>query len=125
MQIVIHKGTKEIGGTCIQLSTTNSTILLDLGMPLSKDSEFINYSEIKTDAVIISHPHQDHYGLINSIDSSIPVYIGEVGKHLINSTLMFFGKELHTNNFKSIKRDQAFQIGDFKITPYLVVSFSY
>jgi len=120
MQIIIHKGTKEIGGTCIQLSTTNSTVLLDLGMPLSEESTFINYSKIKTDAVIISHPHQDHYGLIDSIDSSIPVYIGEVGKHLINSTLMFFGKKLHSNNFKPIKKDQPFQIGDFKITPYLV-----
>ena len=116
MQIVIHKGTKEIGGTCIQLSTTNSTILLDLGMPLSKDSEFINYSEIKTDAVIISHPHQDHYGLINSIDSSIPVYIGEVGKHLINSGIrILWWKRAYKSPFSK------FLISVEKSTPKLSV----
>lgn len=120
MKIIIHKGTKEIGGTCIQLSTEKTTLLVDIGMPLSKKSTHIDYNKIKTDAILISHPHQDHYGLINTIDTSTPIYIGDVGKHLINATLMFLGKELHLNNFHSIKRDIPFVIGDFTITPYLV-----
>ena len=38
MKLVIHKGAREIGGTCIQLSDQGTTILLDLGLPLKKDS---------------------------------------------------------------------------------------
>jgi ribonuclease J len=30
----IHKGTKEIGGSCVEVRTESTRILLDLGMPL-------------------------------------------------------------------------------------------
>lgn len=120
MKILIHRGSKEIGGTCIQLSSEKTTILLDLGMPLSKTSKEINLSNIKPDAVLISHPHQDHFGLIDTIDPSIPVYIGELGKHLIDATRMLLGKELNSNKFSYFKSWQPFQVGDFIIKPYLV-----
>ncbi len=119
MNILIHKGTNEIGGTCIQLSTNTTTILLDIGAPLNSESQYVDYSRINPDAILISHPHQDHYGLINTIDSSIPIYIGEVGKNLINATSMFIGKELYSNNFHPIIRDESFSIGDIVITPFL------
>jgi len=120
MKIIIHKGTNEIGGTCIQLSSNKATILLDIGAPLTKESKYVDYSNLNPDAIIISHPHQDHYGLINTIDSKIPIYIGEVGKNLINATSMFLNKELFQNNFFPINRDKSFSIGDIDITPYLV-----
>jgi len=120
MKILIHRGSKEIGGTCIQLSTNKTTILLDLGLPLSKTCKEINLSNIKIDAVLISHPHQDHFGLIDTINPSIPVYIGELGKHLIDATRMLLGKELNNNNFSYFKSWQSFQIGDFTVKPYLV-----
>lgn len=34
MQLIIHRGTQEIGGSCVELKTTNSRILFDFGMPL-------------------------------------------------------------------------------------------
>ncbi len=120
MNILIHKGTNEIGGTCIQLSTNNTNILLDIGTPLNKEIKYIDYSKINPDGIIISHPHQDHYGMITAIDLKIPIYIGEVGKNLINATSMFLGKDLYVNNFYHIKRDESFSIGDMIITPYLV-----
>lgn len=67
MKTIIHRGSSEIGGTCIQLSTDRTTILLDLGLPLSQKSKQFDLASIKTDAVLISHPHQDHYGLIDMI----------------------------------------------------------
>lgn len=119
MKILIHRGSKEIGGTCIQLSTDKTTILLDLGLPLSNKSQGINLSNTKIDAVLISHSHQDHFGLIDTIGTSIPIYIGELGKHLIDATRMLLGKELNNNNFSYFKSWQSFQIGDFTIKPYL------
>ena len=120
MQIIIHRGSNEIGGTCIQLSTDKTTILLDLGLPLSKVSKQLDLSSIKTDAIIISHPHQDHYGLIDAVDRTVPVYIGKLGKSLIDATRIFIGEELHKNNFQHFESWQPFTIGDFTITPYLV-----
>jgi ribonuclease J len=35
MKFRIHRGAKEIGGNCIELSSEGKTLLLDLGMPLT------------------------------------------------------------------------------------------
>lgn len=120
MNITIHRGSNEIGGTCIQLSTAKTTILLDLGLPLSKKSKDIDLSVIEPDAVLISHPHQDHYGLIDQLSRSVPVYIGEVGKNLIDATRMILKKSLHRNAFQYYDSWKPFVIGDFRVTPYLV-----
>lgn len=120
MIVLIHRGSNEIGGTCIQLSTERTTILLDLGLPLSKKSITLDVANLKADAVLISHPHQDHFGLIDLLAPAVPVYIGELGKRLIDATRMLLGKELHSNDFHHFKSWQPFVIGDFTITPYLV-----
>lgn len=120
MKTIIHRGSGEIGGTCIQLSTDRTTILLDLGLPLSQKSKQFDLASIKTDAVLISHPHQDHYGLIDMIGNDVPVYIGEVGKNLIDTTRILLRKGLHENSFCYFKSWKPFIIGDFTITPYLV-----
>lgn len=120
MKVLIHRGSKEIGGTCIQLSTQNSTILLDLGLPLSKESRSLDVSTLKPDAVLISHPHQDHFGLIEALDPWVPVYIGELGKRLIDITRVLLGQTLHDNDFRHFKSWQPFMIADFTVTPFLV-----
>ncbi len=120
MNITIHRGANEIGGTCIQLFTDNTTILLDLGLPLRKDSMLLDVASMKPDAVLISHPHQDHYGLIDMLSPEIPVYIGALGKHLIDATRMLIGSKLHTNNSHHFKSWESFTVGDFTVTPYLV-----
>jgi ribonuclease J len=120
MQTLIHRGANEIGGTCIQLSTANTTILLDLGLPLSRGSKHLNVAALNPDAVLISHPHQDHFGLIDALDPEIPVFIGELGKKLIDATRTLLGNTLHTNNFHHFKSWEPFSVGDFTVTPYLV-----
>jgi ribonuclease J len=120
LQVTIHRGSKEIGGTCIQLSTENTTILLDAGLPLSESSAYLDLSIIKTDALLISHPHQDHYGLMDELPSSVPVYVGEVAKGLIEAPRPFLDKSLPHNSFRYIYPNKPIDIGDFQITPYLV-----
>lgn len=120
MKVIIHRGASEIGGTCIQLSTDKTTILLDLGLPLNKDSRHIDVAALKPDAVLISHPHQDHFGLIDALDPEIPVFIGELGKKLIDATRTLLGNPLHPNNFHHFKSWEPFSVGDFTVTPYLV-----
>ena len=120
MLIKIHRGANEIGGTCIQLSTDKTTILLDLGLPLKKESKDPDLSGLKIDGVLISHPHADHFGLIDTLDPSVPVYIGELGRRLIDATRVLLRKEQYKNDFRFFSAWKPFRIGDFKITPYLV-----
>ena len=121
MKIRILKGTDEIGGSCVELKAKNTTILLDYGTPLQDTSKQIKITENEhIDAILISHPHQDHFGEIVNIDNNTPIYCGELSLELMNATKIFTGNEILENNFKLFEAWKSFNVGDFKITPYLV-----
>jgi ribonuclease J len=122
MKIIIYRGSKEIGGTCIQLTADNGKILwIDLGAPLNTINTDTSYRNNKVDALLISHPHQDHFGLMESVGSEVPVYIGQVTLDLINATRIFLGKEIIASHFILINPWQPFTIDDtFTVYPYLM-----
>ncbi len=120
MRIVIHKGASEIGGTCIELSHDEGTVLLDIGLPLAEDSVPVDIASMNPDAVIVSHPHQDHFGLIESLDDDMPVYIGELSRRLMDASRVFIGKEPLRNDFSYFKAWEPFEVAGFNVTPYLV-----
>jgi ribonuclease J len=120
LKITIHKGTHEIGGTCIQLSSGKTSILLDAGLPLSPDSQPVDLSGLSVDALLVSHPHQDHFGLMATLPSGTPVYIGRLARSLIDAPQLFIGKDRYALDFHDFKAWQPFTIGEFTITPYLV-----
>jgi len=37
MQLIIHRGARQVGGSCVELTFNDSTILLDIGLPLDSD----------------------------------------------------------------------------------------
>ena len=68
--------------------TANSgkRLIIDLGLPLDAEENTadllpdIKGLKNKTDdllGILISHPHQDHYGLGLHIDNSIPIYMSK------------------------------------------------
>ena len=103
MELKIHRGAHEIGGSCVEVSSKNTKILIDLGLPLSGNNFSLPSTIGSFDAVVISHPHQDHFGLIEQLSSDIPVYIGELSQKLIQATRLFIQKEPIKNNFVHFK----------------------
>ena len=76
MQIIIHRGTHQIGGVATEIKTEASRILIDIGDELSQEDNYvpkqlsipgITDSEGICDAVFITHYHGDHIGQIVSI----------------------------------------------------------
>jgi ribonuclease J len=120
MKVTIHKGSHEIGGTCIQLTAKETSILLDAGLPLSAESQPVDVRQLTVDAALISHSHQDHYGLMNRLPKQTPVYIGRLGKSFIDAAKIFIGEEIEEREYRHFQAWQPFAIGDFTITPYLV-----
>jgi ribonuclease J len=120
MKIVLHKGSHEIGGTCIQLTAGKTSILLDAGLPLSAESQAVDVAKLTVDAVLISHSHKDHYGLMTRLPMQTPIYIGKLGKSLIDATQIFLGEEIQQREYRHFQAWKSFQIGDFTITPYLM-----
>jgi len=120
MELRIHRGTDEIGGSCVEISTAKTTILVDLGEPLDKSGRRINLKDKKIDGVLISHPHMDHYGQICFLDKNIPIHMGKLGKDFLDTVATFTTGKLPQNNFEYFKKNVPFPIGDITITPFLV-----
>jgi ribonuclease J len=121
MKAKIYRGTKEIGGTCIEITADSGKILwLDLGLPLDDKNPNVDYAKNKLDALLISHPHQDHFGLIEKIGTEVPVYIGQLSLDLINATKLFRDIAPLNGTFITIKPWVSFTIADtFHIKSFL------
>jgi ribonuclease J len=71
-------------------------------------------------ALVLSHAHQDHYGLAGFIGRNCKFYLGEATHHLIELTNIFTNRSWSINNFHHFQREQPFMIGDMEITPWLM-----
>jgi len=147
MELIVHRGTQEIGGSCVELKTSKTRVLIDFGMPLVNSNKepfdskiLVNKSiealkdlkilpdikglykneEKDVDAVLISHSHLDHYGLLDYVHPDIPVYMSQGAKELIEISSLFTPNKVNQINAKIIDSMKVFNIGDIEITPYLV-----
>lgn len=128
MNLIIHRGTKEIGGTLIELFTDKTRIILDIGLPLVETNThptvkglYKNDSSTrKVDGVFISHPHMDHYGLLEQVREDVDVYVGDDAKKLINLTGRFTHLNGTIKNHISLKSGCPLTVGDFTVTPFLM-----
>lgn len=147
MYLIIHRGTSEIGGSCVELSTGKSRILIDFGMPLVNDKKESFDSKILTnkslddlkklkilpdikglyrgeekaiDGILISHSHMDHYGFLSYVNPDIPIYVSEGAEILIEISDIFIPHKIGLLNIKTIDKRKSLIIGDFTITSYLV-----
>lgn len=127
MQVRIHRGATEIGGSCVELRCDGQTILLDLGRPLwaSRETQIPLPAAIGLGepgplplAVLISHGHQDHWGLVPNLPDGVPVRIGQGAADVLR-TAQFWGTGVDLHEAGHLVHREPFQIGPFTITPYL------
>jgi len=122
--LTVHRGTRQIGGSCIEVATGDHRIVLDVGRPLDapKDATGLLPQSLDLaapcDGILISHPHQDHYGLLEETPIDWPVFCGEATKRLIQLTSGIFGKPID-RDFRTWKSGSPFEVGPFRITPHL------
>ncbi|MBC2736557.1 MAG: MBL fold metallo-hydrolase [Desulfobacteraceae bacterium] len=120
MDLVIHRGTREIGGSCVQVTSGGKSILLDAGYPLGDTTSHVDLSVLDFSDVLISHPHKDHYGMIEGINDDKTIHVGELGRKLIDAGRIFMGQPVLKNRFSYYENRKPFSIGPFTITPYLM-----
>lgn len=134
MRVCIHRGASQIGGTCVEIKAQGKRLVLDVGTPL--DAEDAGPADLPmvsgfTDAdpsllgVIISHPHQDHYGLATLLHKGTVFLMGEAAERILAASAIFtpsggtFGRVIHLINRKPIV------LGPFTITPFLMDHSAY
>jgi ribonuclease J len=126
MQARIHRGTQEVGGSCIELEASGERLVLDLGRPLwAGRDEVVPLPPVvglaerdpTLRAVVISHPHPDHYGLATEI--AAPIVMGEAGWRLLAEASFFTGAAPPKQPSMYLRDREPMTIGPFTITPYL------
>jgi len=148
MKITIHRGTKEIGGSCVELVAETTRLILDLGLPLvdtnrepfdsrsalTKPIETLKVEKVipsvpglfdadhpPPDGILLSHAHLDHAGLLPLSRSTVPIFATSGTSKMMLAAAVFAGqKQLDRNRFREVVSQKTLQIGDCRVTPLAV-----
>ena len=124
--LTVHRSTQEIGGNCIEITHDGHRLILDVGSPLetppgAKPASLIPATldtSRPVDAVVVSHPHQDHYGLLSGLPDDWPVWSGAPSETLMRLTAAL-NRCHYTQTFHNYRSFEPFTVGPFTVTPYL------
>lgn len=145
MHLTIHRGTHQIGGSCIELSVENSRIVLDLGLPLPRPGgggeridEETSAPELvargvlpkipglyahdvpSVEAVLVTHAHGDHAGLLSFIHPDIPVYASEGTQAILDVNRVFLPWTRPAEGLRILPKGRSLKISSFTVTAMLV-----
>lgn len=152
MKLIVHRGTHEIGGICIEVMTDSSRIIIDVGLPLvdvdrqpfdplSISNKSLDELETENiipkvpglfrtgphiDAILLTHCHLDHTGLLHLTLPEIPVYTTQgTSKMMLVGAVFVRQQTQDRQRFHSIGVRETFQIGEFAITAFAVDHSAY
>ncbi|RLI95340.1 MAG: MBL fold metallo-hydrolase [Candidatus Altiarchaeales archaeon] len=102
-----HGGAREVGRSCIQIEFENFSLMLDCGVKLRQDDGCPVLPE-HTDALILSHAHLDHSGMVPALyrKNRLPIYSTDITfeiSHMLQRDSVKINKlrrekEIYTNN---------------------------
>ncbi len=134
-QARIHRGAEQIGGSCVELAYDGARILLDLGKPLDAEETSpdllpkIDGLSAAPDsgllAIVISHGHIDHWGLMPLVEGQVPVAMGAATQRILKAAAPFVPQGYAPDDTIDLADRRVVQIGPFSITPYLVDHSAY
>ncbi len=127
----IHRGAHEIGGSLIELEADGERLVLDAGLPL--DVKGVAQRDLLPDvpglwaegdgslrALVISHPHPDHHGLADLVDSSVPILLGEAAASILAEAAFFVPSARRFPVAGHLRHREKIRLGPFDVIPWLV-----
>lgn len=146
VKLVIHRGAHAIGGTCVEIKADSGRLILDLGMPLMANGGgelpadelaepsvangilpavkgLFDSGSARPDAVVLSHAHPDHYGLLRYVIDPSIIWISRESRAIIENANLFLPDRMRfpgVSDCRLFEHGQPFSVGAFVITPFLI-----
>lgn len=123
MRIIVHRGLREIGGNIIEIASETTRLLVDAGVELEGGTNPVDFQELidrnKFDAVLVSHYHADHIGLLEEAENLPPVYMGKLAYEIYKCAREYAKGNVSFTPAGWLENGKKLVIGDIAITPYL------
>lgn len=139
MNIIIHRGTHQIGGCVTEITSGDTRIFIDMGSELPGEDGVspketmviggVTEGEPCCDGVFFTHTHGDHMGQLDCIMPGIPLYMGPTAKdmHLVLShRLDDFTSQDKTKTIIALNKAYTYRpakpivAGNITVTPYMI-----
>ena len=127
MRVRIHRGAHEIGGSCVEVEAAGCRLVLDVGRPLNAprdasvplpDVAGFGGGDPSLAGVVISHAHQDHWGLVDQVAAGVPIYLGEATRRIL-AEAEFWSSGIDVDAAGFLDHRTPLDIGPFRVTPFL------
>ncbi len=134
MKLCIHRGSKEIGGTCIEIESQGKRLVLDIGQPLDcpdpAEADLPAVTGFREEdesllGVVISHSHLDHYGLAHRLPESTPFLMGAAAERIIRAFSEFTPFQCDLKKVIHLENGKPINLAPFTVTPFLVDHSAY
>jgi ribonuclease J len=140
--LTIHRGSHQIGGSCVELQAADGCrILLDAGMPLARPdgsdwprgtmtrpSPELRAEEVLPDieglyadsppafaGLVLSHAHLDHHGLAHHVHPDVPVYASPGTIEMLKVSALFISDAVAPTNIRLLPVFEPVIIGSFTV----------
>ena len=137
MQIKIHRGTHQIGGTITEIKTDHARLIIDIGAQLPRadgvtpkkfDIDGVTCGRANCSAVLVTHYHGDHVGMFENVLPEIPIYMGATAKKIFGIVQKTLQKHPTANKgnpemvekFVEYTAGVPIVFGDITVTPYCI-----
>ncbi len=124
----IHRGARQVGGSCVELEAGGQRLVLDLGLPLDAgvdaNVDLPNIAGLDGEdrsllGVVISHGHPDHWGLVEQLAPDVPVYVGAATERLLAEAAFFAPTGIDLKASRHLRDGETLRLGPFAVTPLL------
>lgn len=130
MEIIIHRGTHQIGGCVTEISSGKDRVFIDFGEDLPGSGTIIpsgpipglTFPDGSHGALFFTHYHGDHVGRLQEVRAGLPLYMGKTAKALFQTYAKRTQRELagKVDAIRTFSPLETLRVGSISVTPLMI-----